>query len=74
MSKRNEEGLFRGMGRTRIRAIPNCGEQTLAKFIKENVESGSHLYSDGWTGYTNVDKQGYFHTIESALVEDHDIV
>jgi hypothetical protein len=29
-----------------MKVIPNCGEQTLAKFIEENVEKGSTLYTD----------------------------
>lgn len=74
MSKPNKTGLLRGTGRVRIKAIPNCGEQTLTRFINENIESGAHLYTDGWLGYKNIDNQWYFHTIESALVADSEVV
>ncbi|OIP53812.1 hypothetical protein AUK10_01930 [Candidatus Gracilibacteria bacterium CG2_30_37_12] len=74
MSRQNKKGLFRGMGRVRIKVIPNCREQTLTKFIEENIEKGSTLYTDGWLGYKNIDKKGYPHIIESEGVIDDEIL
>jgi hypothetical protein len=74
MSEKNKKWLFRGMGRVRMKVIPNCGEQTLAKFIEENVEKGSTLYTDWWLWYKNIGGKGYVHIIESESITDDNVV
>lgn len=74
MSKQNRKWLFRGMGRIRIKAIPNCGEQTLTRFINENIEEDSTLYTDWWLWYKNIDKRGYKHIIETESIVDDEII
>ena len=55
-------------GRVRLRLIPNAGRRTLEKFIRENVELGSEVRTDGWAGYNALSKLGYRHmaTIEGS--------
>jgi len=74
MSKQNKKWLFRWMGRVRMKVIPNCWEQTLTKFIEENVEKGSTLYTDWWLWYKNIDKKGYPHIIEVESVNDDGVL
>jgi transposase-like protein len=32
----------------------------------EHVEQGSHVITDGWTGYSQVDNSGYTHAVEAV--------
>lgn len=74
MSKQNKKWLFRWMGRVRMKVIPNCGEQTLTKFIEDNIEKDSTVYTDWWLWYKNIDKRGYPHIIEVESVNDDGII
>jgi len=73
-SKQNKKWLYRGMWRIRIKIIPNCWEKTLTKFIEENIEKGSTIYTDKWLWYINIDKQWYKHIIQSGSIIDNEIV
>ena len=48
-------------GRIRLRHIPNATAKTLSTFVKDHVEKGSEIRTDGWTGYSALSKQGYKH-------------
>lgn len=48
-------------GRVRLRLIPNAKGATLEKFVKENVEPGSEVRTDGWAGYNGLISLGYLH-------------
>ena len=72
--KKNTEWFFRGMGRTRIKIIPNCSEKTLLAFIQKNVEVGSTIYTDGWTSYNSLDKKGYNHILEKGSVSTDEVI
>lgn len=65
-NKTNENDFWevRGMGRVRMRVIPNCSQETLTQFIQENIEQWSCIYTDKWRGYTQLEDKGYFHVIE----------
>ena len=52
-------------GRLRLQVIPNRRQETLEPFILANVQPGTELRTDGWTGYDNSQKLGYFHKIVS---------
>jgi transposase-like protein len=73
-SKQNKKWLYRGMWRIRIKIIPNCWEKTLTKFIEENIEKDSTIYTDKWLWYINIDKQWYKHIIQSGSIIDNEIV
>lgn len=74
MSHKTKKWLFRWMWRVRIKVIPNCWEQTLRKFIKENIKENSTLYTDWWLWYNNIDKHWYKHIIETESIKDDEII
>jgi transposase-like protein len=49
------------MGRIRLRQIPDVTENSLLKFIKDTVETGSNVETDGFSSYQNLKKHGYKH-------------
>lgn len=40
-----------GIGRIRMRRIPNASAESLERFVQEAVEPGSVVHTDGWEGY-----------------------
>lgn len=61
------ELMKKGTGRVRLSIIPDASKKSLTKFIKENIEEGSTLITDGWKGYTGISEKGYQHTIEDNI-------
>ena len=55
-----------GMGRVRMRHIPDGSAETLQRFVEDAVAPGSLLHTDGWLGYDRLDKLGYRHRITLA--------
>jgi len=51
----------KGFGRIRAGVIPDVSGESIEAFLKENVEPKSRIRSDGWTGYSNVNRSGYRH-------------
>lgn len=49
------------LGRVRFRAIEFCAAGELLPFICDNVERGSIVFTDGWSGYKKLGDQGYSH-------------
>lgn len=49
----------KGIGRIRMRRIPDLARATLHGFVCESVEPGSVVVTDGWSAYGNLD--GYRH-------------
>jgi transposase-like protein len=64
-----------GFGRIRLQQMPDASAVSLRKFIKENIESGSTVRTDGWKGYACVPSWGYEHRIEiqSANVGEYSL-
>ncbi|NMC59600.1 MAG: IS1595 family transposase [Candidatus Methanofastidiosa archaeon] len=58
------ELMKKGTGRVRLSIIPDESKRILTKFIKENIEEGNTLITDGWKGYVGITKKGYGHIIE----------
>ena len=52
-----------GIGRIRMRRIPDASAESLMPFIKEAIAPGSTVHTDGWLGYLPVDAAGYDHEI-----------
>lgn len=52
------------LGRIRFRQIPNASASSLIPFVKENVVEGSTVITDGWRGYSSLDRSGYEHVIK----------
>ncbi len=49
------------LGRVRLRCIPDASGKMLMAFAKDNIEPGSHVVTDGWSGYRALEKKGYRH-------------
>jgi transposase-like protein len=52
-----------GMGRIRMSRVRDASAASLIPFVKESVEPGSVLHTDGWLGYEPLEKKGYRHRI-----------
>lgn len=52
-----------GMGRIRMRCVPDASAKSLMAFVEESVEPGSFIHTDGWPGYDPAEKKGYRHRV-----------
>jgi transposase-like protein len=55
------EVLDHGCGRLRLQRIADASAQCLGSFIRQSVEPGATLRTDGWRGYWPIARQGYVH-------------
>jgi len=55
------------VGRVRMKVVPDATSDSLLGFIKENVEPGSKVITDGWSGYNSVGGSGYVHVVPSKF-------
>ena len=53
----------RGIGRIRMRRIPDASAESLMPFIADSVEPGSVVRTDGWLGYVPLEGNAYKHEI-----------
>lgn len=53
----------KAIGRIRMRSIPDASAESLHGFVKDCVEPGSTVHTDGWLGYSGLRKEGYDHEI-----------
>ena len=51
-----------GFGRIRLETIDDASTKSLVTFLKNNVEKGSRLRTDGWTSYPGIDKYKHLPT------------
>jgi len=60
------------IGRIRLRWVPDASAKSLEDTIREGVEPGSTVHTDGWKGYTGLNRIGYIHDVvrEEADVGD----
>lgn len=61
-----------GIGRIRMRRIPDASAETLQAFIAEAIEPGSVVHTDGWDGYGRLKANGYRHRV-SFLRGHHEL-
>ena len=52
-----------GIGRIRMKRIPDASGESLMGFVKEAIEPGSTVHTDAWTGYDSLESMGYPHDI-----------
>lgn len=71
--KVNKKWLIRWMWRVRISVISDCKKTTLKKFILENIEQWSTLYTDDWKWYNNIEENWYLRIIQKEMI-NNDIV
>ena len=50
-----------GIGRIRMRRIPDASAESLMPFLKAAIELGSTIHTDGWPGYLPAKAEGYDH-------------
>lgn len=53
----------KGIGRIRMRRIPDASAGSLLPFVGSTVEAGSTIHTDGWPGYAGLEAKGYGHEI-----------
>ena len=53
----------RGIGRIRMRQIPDASATSLESFLLESVAPGSAVHTDGWPGYSGLTAKGYIHEV-----------
>jgi transposase-like protein len=53
----------RGTGRIRLQHLGDASAASLTSFIKDSIEPGSFLHTDGWQGYASISKHGYRHKV-----------
>lgn len=60
------------IGRIRLRRVPDASAKSLEDAIREGVEPGSAVRTDGWKGYNGLNRIGYIHDVvrEEADVGD----
>jgi transposase-like protein len=53
----------RGIGRIRLRHIKDASTESLLQFIRETVEPGATIHTDGWKSYAGLAGAGYPHRV-----------
>jgi transposase-like protein len=51
----------KGIGRCRMAPLPDASAASLHAFVRDHVEPGTVVISDGWSGYIGLEKLGYRH-------------
>lgn len=51
------------IGRIRLRRVPNASSESLIAAVKDSIESGSIVRTDGWTGYKPLTAEGFDHVV-----------
>jgi transposase-like protein len=58
------EARAEGPGRVRMRRVPDTSQASLTPFVEDFVQAGSEVQTDGWSGYSELDRlRAYDHTI-----------
>ena len=56
-----EDGL--GIGRIRMRQVPDASGESLEAFVLASIQPGSVVHTDGWSGYSGLSAKGYGHEV-----------
>ena len=56
----------KSLGRLRMEHIELNTTFLLTRFIENNIEQDSHLYTDEWSGYKSIQTRGYKHTATAS--------
>lgn len=69
------EDTLNGIGRIRLALISNSSGNVLKESIQQMVSKGSTIRTDGWAGYSGLDKIGYIHLpMSNHNIRDKDTV
>jgi len=55
----------KGIGRCRMSVLADASGASLGPFVSENVEPGSRVITDGWSGYQGLASLGYAHEVRN---------
>ena len=53
----------KGIGRIRMRQIPDASSESLIRFVQDSATPGSIVHTDGWLGYSPLSSNGYRHEV-----------
>ena len=53
----------KGIGHIRLRQIPDASAESLHTFVRESIQPGSVVHTDGWSGYSGLSAKGYLHEV-----------
>jgi len=53
----------KGIGRIRMRRVPDASADSLLPFVEASVEPGSVVHTDGWKAYQGLKGKGYTHEV-----------
>jgi transposase-like protein len=53
----------KGIGRIRLKRIPDASSESLISFIGTHVSPGARIRTDGWRGYESLKEEGYEHIV-----------
>jgi len=59
-----------GIGRIRMRQIVDASADSLMPFVRDSVEAGSVIHTDGWQGYLPLESKGYKHDVHEGEEEN----
>ncbi len=57
------EEVGHGIGRIRMRRIPDGSSDSLLAFVQEAITPGAEIHTDGWHGYDHLRRHGYSHRV-----------
>src|SRR5882672_2684492 len=52
-----------GIGRIRMRCVPDASAKSLMAFVEDSVEPGSLIHTDGWPAYDSAKSKSYRHRV-----------
>jgi len=55
-------------GRVRLRIVEDATARSLLGFVRDNVDTGSTVVTDGWPSYNNLSRRGYRHMVVEGSV------
>lgn len=53
----------RGIGRIRMRQIPDASAASLGAFLRDVIQPGTVIHTDGWRGYSDITAHGFVHEV-----------
>ena len=52
-----------GIGRIRMRCVPDASAKSLMVFVEDSLDAGSLIHTDGWPAYDSAESKGYRHRV-----------
>jgi len=52
----------KGLGRVRLRHVPDASKRSVLPFVRHVVAQGAEVITDGWASYGDLSREGFLHT------------